>query len=492
MSRRKRPTKTSSKKTSSGSPRASSYQTQPKLPASVAHRVEVVNKVMAEQITVTEGAKLLGISRVQMQNLKNRALVAVAEVMTQHKGGRPPKDEVQQLEDEIEILESRNDELKDELSRTTAALGDLLDINRAQTSKIRGLERKILGRSSRRSRRKRQSDEDDSDARTRLARAHQLRKLGVGQPAAARAVGTSPSTLRRWARRLAEDKQLVERRGPGPKRAPTATERRKVEARVRKLNGVIGAAPLGKATGVSRRDAAVIKAQVLTQMERERQEAAGRVEVLEPGVMRGLDGMHFTTCDGKAYGLFVTDSAVPFRTSAELVEHYDGEAVTRIIDADFREHGPPLVFRLDQASCHKTAQVREVLDAHGVLHLHGPAYHAQYYGQLERQNREHRQVLGPDLLPKATLRARLRPMCTALNDLYPRRSLGWRTSSEAWNARRPITIDRTALREQVVHRVARIQAAAPEPLAEELTWRLAVQQTLIQHGLLRITPGGGC
>lgn len=37
-----------------------------------------------------------------------------------------------------------------------------------------------------------------------------------------------------------------------------------------------------------------------------------------------------------------------------------------------------------------SARVAEVLRSHGVLLLHGPPRHLGYYGQLERQSREHR------------------------------------------------------------------------------------------------------
>src|SRR5690349_24208363 len=41
-------------------------------------------------------------------------------------------------------------------------------------------------------------------------------------------------------------------------------------------------------------------------------------------------------------------------------------------------------------SCHTAEPVLSVLRAHRVLLLQGPAYHARYYGQLERQNLDHR------------------------------------------------------------------------------------------------------
>lgn len=492
-SRRKKSTKQAKKtaKKKAGSSRSSTYQTQPSMPASVARRVNMVNAILAEEITVSEGARQLGISRVQMQSLKNRAMAAMAEALTPQKGGRPPKDEVEELEEELDHLESLNEELKTELSKNSNVVLELTKMVREQESKIRGLERQLHGR-PRRSRRRRKSDDDDSKARIRMARAGRLVELGAPRSVAARAVSTSVSTLRRWQRQSRQAKLLVHRRGPGPRQPPTPKQREEAEERVRELNGAIGAAALGKAAGISRREAARIKREMLTKLERERKADARRVEIAAPGIVRSLDAMHFEALDGKVYGLFMADGAVAHRTSAQLVECYDSRAVEQVIGADFDEHGAPLVLRLDRASCQRTPTVRALLRDHGVLHLHGPPRHAQYYGQLERQNREHRQILGRGKMPKAVLAARLGPMCHALNHRWPRRSLGWRTTGELWDARRPITLDRDQLREQVIERAARIQNASSKDLDQELVWRLAIEHALIQHGLLRITPGGGC
>ena len=72
---------------------------------------------------------------------------------------------------------------------------------------------------------------------------------------------------------------------------------------------------------------------------------------------------------------------------------YDGEAVADILRRDFDTFGAPLVLRMDRATAHDVPAVRELLAQQGVLALHGPSYYARYYGQLERQNREHRQWL---------------------------------------------------------------------------------------------------
>lgn len=108
---------------------------------------------------------------------------------------------------------------------------------------------------------------------------------------------------------------------------------------------------------------------------------------------------------------------------------YDHASVIAALTADFEKHGPPLVARLDRAACQRTPDVIALLGESEVLMLHGPPRHPQYYGQLERQNREHRAwlrqvgTLTHEELPRSAARMR-----TALNALWPRPTLDWCTA----------------------------------------------------------------
>jgi hypothetical protein len=185
---------------------------------------------------------------------------------------------------------------------------------------------------------------------------------------------------------------------------------------------------------------------------------------------------------------------VQYRTSATAAEHYDGANVAHAVEHDFQEHGPPLVWRADRARSHQTDEVGEVLRYYGVLLLHGPPRHPQFYGQLERQNREHRALLDalglldPDDLPVACDR-----VLHALNNLWKRPTLAWRTANDVWNERPKMREDRSLLREEVQERAARIRrhldtANTPADLAE----RLAIQHALTTRGYLRRQLGGWC
>jgi hypothetical protein len=153
------------------------------------------------------------------------------------------------------------------------------------------------------------------------------------------------------------------------------------------------------------------------------------------------------------------------------------------------------VWRADRASCHRTDEVEELLRGWGVLRLHGPPHLARFYGQLERQNREHRSWLAscapppPGELPDVCERMR-----HALNTDWRRPTLGWKAAADVWTGRAAVHENRNVLREEVVERAARIartMAKTGSPDAD-LAHRLAVEYALTQRGYLRQQSGGWC
>jgi hypothetical protein len=304
---------------------------------------------------------------------------------------------------------------------------------------------------------------------------------------AARALGVGSSTLRRWRARRTAGQVAARRRGLR-RCVPTATAATAVRSLVRALNGLVGAAALAhQVAGVSRRAAAALKAAELQVMEQARRAACAQVTVLTPGVVRGFDAMHLKTTAGPEYGLVAADAAVPYRTSIAPVPAYDGAHVAQVLEADFSSHGAPLVCRLDRARCQDAPEVAAVFARHQVLPLHGPPHLPRYYGQLERQNREHRawlRPLGP--LAPVQVEATCAQMQGALNELWPRRRLSWRTAAAAWEARGPVTDDRVELHDDVIRRTAALQADGVE---EDLAMRLAIEQALIARGHLQISAG---
>jgi hypothetical protein len=263
---------------------------------------------------------------------------------------------------------------------------------------------------------------------------------------------------------------------------------------VRRLHGQVGAESLRRSAGISRRQAARLKAETLTRMERERKAALTHVIVTAPGLLRGMDAMYFHCAEGLLYALFCADGAVPYRTSVTTGDRYDAELVAATLRADIEKHGAPLVYRFDRAAVHDAPAARAVLDEHQVLVLHGPPYYPRFYGQHERQNREHRAWADTlRRLSREDVDGCLAQMLEGVNELWKRRTLGWNTAAQVWSQRPRLVIDRRALREEVMERTARIARALecrgkPADLAE----RLAIERTLELRGYLRKEPGGWC
>jgi hypothetical protein len=297
--------------------------------------------------------------------------------------------------------------------------------------------------------------------------------------------------MRRWRARERDKDVIVRQRGPGRRAPPSPLVVRGVDALVRALNGLIGADAISQMVdGVSRRQALAIKRETKTAMERERIERCERVRISAPGIVRGMDAMYEMTTEGRRWLLLFGDSAVPYRTSALVAPAYDSAHVARAIDADFEEHGAPIVLRMDRASAHRTDEVERVLTRHGVLLLHGPPRHPGFYGQQERQNRDNRawlralDVATPDALP-----TRVEDMRHALNDLWPRRTLGFRTAGECWKKRPALDVDRAELKNEVERHQ---QDYMRRNVSDDLAKRLAIEKALTNHRWLLREAGGWC
>ncbi len=232
----------------------------------------------------------------------------------------------------------------------------------------------------------------------------------------------------------------------------------------------------------------------MTVVECERKQAVRHVRVAIPGVVRGFDAVHLRTAEHRCYALIAADACVPYRTTARSVPRYDGRSVAETLEQDIERHGAPLVYRMDRASAHRVGEVKEVLDQHAVLVLHGPAHYPCFYGQHERQNREHRGWLGAtdDVAPEL-LGPELTVMTHALNELWRRRTLDWKTAGELWRCRPNLQENRIELRHEVSELAARFERQlADHRDAHDRAWRLAIEHALTQRGYLHVDNGRWC
>ncbi len=337
----------------------------------------------------------------------------------------------------------------------------------------------------------RSDGEEDGPAARRLAAVERMTAQGVTVALAAAAVGVSAATARRWRGRRRGGAALCHKRGPHPEGSVSPETENKARALLSDARGCLGAVALAKATGLSRREAAAVRASVITSREQQRPAQSVRVEVA-PGVIRGLDGL--IAAKTKTPVLIAADGSVPYRTSVVPVAAYDGPAVAKVLSADFETHGAPLVLRCDRWKAHSVPEVLEVLRKHQVLLLQGPPHCPGYYGQLERQNREHRAwlnwtgPLGPDELARECAL-----MLEVFNEVVPRRKLGWRTPAVAWRSCAKPSVEREELAMEVEQRRRRLEEdEAIRRGHPGLAGRLAIEAALIHRGLLRLTKGGWC
>lgn len=447
---------------------------------------EAILKHLSGELNVTEAAATVSLSRLRFQTRMHRGLTGLLTGLENQPRGRPATPETEKaLRAELEVLRKENQQLRKQVASTARMMG------LASEWMHKGL------RSASRQRRTKPTaeaptanDSEEDPAWHQLEAVRTMKADGVCATLAARAMGLSAPTVRRWSARSEKGEPLRNKRGPPPASVSSATAPQTAAvALVKALKGCIGAAALAKATGLSRRCAGRVKAEAKTRTETERRASATRVAVA-PCVIRGFDGVML----GKLPVFVFADGAIDYRTSVVPAHQYDDAAVAAAMAADFEANGPPLVCRMDRAKCHTAPKVREVLRAYDVLLLQGPPHCPRFYGQLERQNREHRSwldALGPMSL--SALAAECERMRGCFNERVPRRTLGWLTPGVVWRKCTMPNVDRRELAAEVEERTQRLtEAVVPGRSYPGLTERLAIQAALTNRGLLRLTKGGWC
>lgn len=471
--------------------RKRTYTPAPHVSPEMAPRLTAIVDVLSGAMTVSEAARSLGLSRVHFQTILHRAVAGLVTAMTPKTGGRPGRPEaLVQLQAELARAKRENARLASQVASTGRLLSVASELlqGRVRPATRRKRTRRASGASS-------DGGEDGEPGvgrRRVVALVDDACKLGMTMHDAAALAGVDASTVRRWRKPAAHGTSCAV---PVRRPAPSAVQIARAHELVRRLHGLIGADALHHhVEGLSRRAAAAIKTETLTAMERERKASLTHVEITRPGVMRGMDAMHLLTDEGVRYAFIGGDGAVPYRTSAASARGYDVALVTRALEQDVEAHGPPLVLRMDRARMHRADPVHALTDAHRILVLHGPPHYPAFYGQLERQNREHRAWLAAmPAVPARTLDACLIEMLEAVNEYWPRRSLQWRTAADVWRTRVAIVEDRDALREEVHDRARRIAMAMKDRSdAADLAERLAIVRALEIRGYLRQTIGGWC
>ena len=100
------------------------YTALPAVPPELAARYEVIVAVMSGTMTVSEGARRLGLSRNHFQSLLHRALGSMIEELGPKSGGRPPMPpRERELEVETGKLRLENERLQRRVETAERILG---------------------------------------------------------------------------------------------------------------------------------------------------------------------------------------------------------------------------------------------------------------------------------------------------------------------------------------------------------------------------------
>ena len=262
------------------------YTPMPDVPDMLTERYQVTLQVLSGMITLSEGARRLGISRVQYQTIVHRGLHGLIDGLSPKLPGRPPKsEEEQKLSTENERLRRENKKLRDQAEAIERMLGVASELVR---DRIKASARQPKTK-------KTSTPSEGGDDEGPQERVRELRRLGMRATLVAALAGVSPATARRWT------SNVRSKPGVSTTRARTydGDAETQVQQLVRDLRGLIGAEALSRAVPqVSRRQAARIKTGTLTAMERERRTRVKRVVVTQAGVLRGFDAMHVATTHG--------------------------------------------------------------------------------------------------------------------------------------------------------------------------------------------------
>jgi hypothetical protein len=101
-----------------------SYEAMPAVPPEVAIRYETMMAVLSGELTVSEGARRLDLSRNHFQTLMHRTLGSMIDSLSSKPGGRPPTPEREkQLQKQTEKLLLENARLRRRVETTDRILG---------------------------------------------------------------------------------------------------------------------------------------------------------------------------------------------------------------------------------------------------------------------------------------------------------------------------------------------------------------------------------
>ncbi len=334
--------------------------------------------------------------------------------------------------------------------------------------------------------------------RTAVACTRWLAQRGQALDATAARLGLERSTLARWCRQWRHDQLALQPLGRSPAYAePTARHA------VLTLFAYLG--PQVGLPALRRLFPDCPKAELVDLLARCRaryRRAGVLVHALRwvgAGRVWAVDGCDAPTPIDGCYSviLAVRDLASGALLASLPAAAEDGPALASLLEALFREHGPPLALKSDNGAC-RSAVVQDLLRRYGVLHLLSPPGLPPYNGAIEAgfgglKTAAHWEAARHDRPGLWTADDLEAARCRA-NALHRPWGLDAPTPDDAWSERTPITTaERVALHQSLWvyrHQERQKRGARPgEPLRPpdpDALFRAALSQALIQRGYLTV------
>lgn len=257
-------------------------------------------------------------------------------------------------------------------------------------SRTRAIARGRTRRSGRRgySRQRSSRRADRTVWRSALTSVRWLGRRGQGEREAVRRIGLRPRTVRSWVERWHED-----RLAPRPRGRPVDRADRELRNAILSLFDLVGPEITEQQLGELFPEVARAELRELKRRYRAvwRKKGSTWISALRWSVPGSVWAMDFTTPPRPVDGIFgkillVRDLASARQLATLPAGTEDGATVRGQARALIRQHGPPLVAKVDNGPGFRARETTDLLEEHGVLPLFSPPYTPSYNGAVETGN----------------------------------------------------------------------------------------------------------
>jgi hypothetical protein len=312
------------------------------------------------------------------------------------------------------------------------------------------------------------------------------------------AVGLARSSFLRWQQRMrrglpaigragTRDVLSLEQRSPGM----VAMIRHKIATLSHASHRSQGAPGLYREVRafLSRRSFYILVHEHRQERLRQQQAALTRITWSQPAAVWAMDPGQLA---GRCWNL-ISDLASRFRFALKASLDLPARSIADQLVHLFHQHGPPLVLKRDNGSNLVSGEVEDVLDAFGVIALNSPLHYPGYNGAIEYAQRELKARVSQLTRCGLSLDAALAASPSLLN-AHPRPCLDGLSAAQVFHparhhVRTQFTLQR---RKEIKNSIAHHAEAIRDRMktcghhAHDAAWRRAVEQWLVDNGMLTV------